>query len=303
MAVFRVEKTGDYTIMSNHHFKNRELSLKAKGLLSLMLSLPEDWDYTLVGLSVINKEGVDAIREGLKELEKFGYVERKRARNVEGQLKGTEYIIHEVPTLENPTLDNPTQANPTLENPTQENPTQLNTNRQNTNQEKTKEKNTDDIKDSSNLISSLNPFSYEGGNVDKFDEPDEMRRDEMRSPKNYDFWKKQIQTNVEYKFLLQAYPYDQKLIDELISLMVETVMATGGYIQIASGKYPHSLVKEKFLGLDYSHMEYVFSCFKENTKIHEVKNIKQYMKALLFNATSTIDSYYTAMVNHDMYNY
>ena len=157
MAVFRVEKTGDYTIMSNHHFKNRELSLKAKGLLSLMLSLPEDWDYTLVGLSVINKEGVDAIREGLKELEKFGYVERKRARNEEGQLKDTEYIIHEVPILEKPMLENPTPANPTLDNPTLEKPTQgnpmqLNTNRQNTNQEKTKESNTKEINNSSNPI-------------------------------------------------------------------------------------------------------------------------------------------------------
>lgn len=149
MAVFRVEKNNDYTIMGNHHFKNRELSLKAKGLLSLMLSLPEDWDYTLTGLAVINKDGVDSIREGLKELERTGYVERRRARNQDGQLKGTEYIIREKPILENQT-----QENATLEKPTQENPMQLNTNRQKTNQEKKNESNTDVINNSSNLISS-----------------------------------------------------------------------------------------------------------------------------------------------------
>ena len=69
MAVFRVERTRDYTVMSNHHLKNRSLSLKAKGLLSVMLSLPDEWDYTLRGLAAISKEGVDAIREAIRELE------------------------------------------------------------------------------------------------------------------------------------------------------------------------------------------------------------------------------------------
>lgn len=145
MVVFRVEKNSDYTIKGNNHFKNRELSQKAKGLLSLMLSLPENLDYTLTGLAVINKDGIDSIREGFKELERADYVERKRARNQDGQLKGTEYIIREQPILENPTQTNPTFEKPKLENPmlgkpTKENPMQLNTNRQKTNQENTKEK-------------------------------------------------------------------------------------------------------------------------------------------------------------------
>ena len=310
MAVFRVEKTGDYTIMSNHHFKNKELSLRAKGLLSLMLSLPEDWDYTLVGLSVINKEGVDAIREALKELEKFGYVERHRARNEGGQLKGTEYIIHEQPILEKPTLENPTLVKPMLEKPTQEkptldNPTQLNTKRSKTNPERKKELNTDVINDQSNLISSLNPFSCECGNVENSDEPDEMRKDEKREPKhnNYDFWKKQIQTNVDYKSLRTAHPYDLRLIDEIIEIMVETVMSNGDTIQIASNKYPHSIVKERFLNVDYEHIQYIIDCFKENAKMKDIKNIKQYLKAAIFNAPATIDSYFTAMVQRDMYGY
>ena len=134
MAVFRVEKNSGYTVMSNHHLRNQELSLKAKGLLSQMLSLPDNWDYTLKGLSLINREKIDAIREAIRELERAGYIVRSRERDEKGRLRGADYIIYEfpkkpvsdLPTLENPTLDNPTQENPTLENPTLENPTQLN---------------------------------------------------------------------------------------------------------------------------------------------------------------------------------
>ena len=128
MAVFRVEKNSGYTVMSNHHLRNRALSLKAKGLLSQMLSLPEDWDYTLQGLARINRESIDAIRQAIRELEQAGYIQRSRERDEKGRLRGADYVIFELPqpvpasvspTLENPTLENPTQENPTLENPTQ----------------------------------------------------------------------------------------------------------------------------------------------------------------------------------------
>ena len=114
--------------MSNHHLRNKELSLKAKGLLSQMLSLPEDWDYTLAGLSYINQEKIDAIREAVRELERAGYIQRSRERDEKGRLRGADYVIYEqphteptpdLPTLENPTLENPTQEKPTLENPMQ----------------------------------------------------------------------------------------------------------------------------------------------------------------------------------------
>ena len=139
MPVFRVERNTGYTVMSNHHLRNKELTLKAKGLLSQMLSLPEDWDYTLAGLSHINREKIDAIREAVKELEKAGYIVRSRERDEKGRLRGADYIIYEQPQLPEkqaddeqppildcPTLENPTLDNPTLEKPTLENPTQLN---------------------------------------------------------------------------------------------------------------------------------------------------------------------------------
>ena len=136
MAVFRVERNKGYTVMSNHHLRNKELTLKAKGLLSQMLSLPEDWDYTLAGLSLINRESIDAIRTAVWELEKAGYITRRQGRDDKGKMTAIEYTIYEQPqppaaaspepknpTLENPTTDKPILENPTPDKPTTENPT------------------------------------------------------------------------------------------------------------------------------------------------------------------------------------
>lgn len=163
MAVIRVEKTKDYTTMSNYHFREKDMSLKAKGLLSMILSLPEDWDYTLEGLSLLCKDGVDSVRTALRELKEFGYVETARVRDEKGHLRDAEYVVYErpvtlheeksaaeqkeqeeekpvleepileEPTLEKPILENPTLDNPTLEKPILENPRQLNTNISSTN--------------------------------------------------------------------------------------------------------------------------------------------------------------------------
>ena len=97
MAVFRIEKTRDYTVMSNYHLRDMSLSLKAKGLLSLMLSLPENWDYTMKGLARICKDGIDSISGGIRELEAHGYLVRARVRNENGQLGSIEYTILEQP--------------------------------------------------------------------------------------------------------------------------------------------------------------------------------------------------------------
>ena len=111
MSVFRVEKNKGYTVMSNHHLRNHTLTLKAKGLLSQMLSLPEDWDYTLQGLAQINKESIDAIREAVRELERAGYIKRSRERYERGCLRGTVYTIYEQPHA-GPTPEEPAQALP-----------------------------------------------------------------------------------------------------------------------------------------------------------------------------------------------
>ena len=122
MAVFRIERTRDYTVMSNHHLRNGKLSLKAKGLLSMMLSLPEDWNYTTRGLAAICKEGVDAIGGALRELETAGYIVRHQLRDRQGRISDTEYVIYEQPQPKNPDTPQPDTASPDTENPDMDKP-------------------------------------------------------------------------------------------------------------------------------------------------------------------------------------
>ena len=144
MAVFRVERIKDYTVMSNHHLRNKNLSLKAKGLLSQMLSLPDDWDYTLKGLAAINKESVDAIRTAIWELEDAGYVVRTRVRDERGCLRGCDYYVYEYPQTPSsgssssaesvpPILEPLTSDSAALGNPIQLNKEIQNKEKQNTN--------------------------------------------------------------------------------------------------------------------------------------------------------------------------
>ena len=298
MAVFRVEKNKGYTVMSNHHLRNKELSLKAKGLLSQMLSLPEDWDYTLAGLSLINREKIDAIREAVRELENAGYIQRSRERDEKGCLRGTTYVIYEqppkldLPTLEKPTLDNPTLEKPMLEKPTLENPTQLNKELLKTNLP-TKEKLNTDISSTHSIpFHSLNPSPLEDAA-----QPPERKRKEATDA--YRVYEEIIKDNIEYEHFIKHTDFEKERLDEIVSLILETVCTSRKTIRIAGDDYPAELVKAKFMKLNSSHIEFVFACMSENTT--KIRNIKQYLKAVLFNAPNTIDSYYTALVNHDMY--
>ena len=295
MAVFRVERNKGYTVMSNHHLRNKELSLKAKGLLSQMLSLPEDWDYTLAGLSFINREKIDAIREAIKELERAGYIVRSRERDEKGRLRGTDYVIFEqpqtspvsdLPTLDNPTLEKPTQEKPTLENPTQLNKDIL-----------SKEQSITDLSSTDSIpFHSLNPLPFAHGEAAT---PPERKRTEAKSNSAVEIYREIIKDNIEYDHLIQNCKIDKDRLDEIVDLMLETVCTARKTIRIAGDDYPAELVKSKFLKLNSSHIEFVLDCMRENTT--KVRNIKQYLKAVLFNAPSTIDSYYTALVNHDLY--
>ena len=295
MAVFRIEKTRDYTVMSNHHLRDKSLSLKAKGLLSLMLSLPEEWDYTTKGLARICKDGVDSICAGVRELEEHGYVIRQRVRNPNGQLGAIEYTILEQPRppepkpqkpeRENPVLDNPEQAYPVLEEPEQGNPAQLNTKKSSNQGLNTDLSNTE----VSNPIQS-NPYE------DELQAADGMGTDTRSSREIY---REIILENIEYRHLVQNNQIDRERLDELVELIVDTVCSARKTIRIAGDDYPAEVVKSRFMKLDSSHIEYVLSSMQENTTY--VRNIKKYLLAALYNAPSTISSYYTSLVNHDLY--
>ena len=286
MAVFRIEKTRDYTVMSNYHLRDMSLSLKAKGLLSLMLSLPENWDYTMKGLARICKDGIDSISGGIRELEAHGYLIRARVRGANGQLGSIEYTILEQPkalspTQEKPIQENPVQVNPMLDAPIQENPAQLNKEESSNYPSKTDLSIT---QESSPILSSPPAPKERAG------------QDGMRNRESY---RALILENIEYDVLSQNVQLDKDRLDELVELMVDTVCSNREMIRVAGDDYPAEVVRSRFLKLNASHIEYVLDRMRENTTY--VRNIKKYLLAALYNAPVTMDSYYTSLVSHDLY--
>lgn len=283
MAVFRVERTKNYTVMSNHHLRNPELTLKAKGLLSMMLSLPEAWSYSIRGLAAICKEGVDAIGAALKELETQGYIVRHQLRDDKGRISDTEYVIYELPHTDCPYTENPYMDKPDTAQPDTEN------------REETNIDITSNEKSNKNLsiIPSI-PFLP----AETAARPPDTKRSEakLREIENY---REIILENIDYDVLLQDLPYDHDRIEEIAELLVETVSTSKQYIRVAGNDYPADVVKSRFLKLNCEHIKYVFDCLKENTT--KIRNIKQYLLTTLFNAPTTIDNYFSSLVNHDMY--
>ena len=257
-----------------------------------MLSLPEDWDYTLAGLSYINRESIDAIRTAVWELEKAGYITRRQGRDEKGKMTAIEYTIYEQPQppeLDCPVLENPTADNPTTENPTSENPMQLNKDIS------SKEKTTTDVSITDSIPILSRPFPSE----DEAAQPPERKGTGAKSQSAVEIYREIIKDNIEYEHLCQyAKGIDRDMLDEIVDLLVETVCSARKTIRIAGDDYPAELVKSKLMKLNSSHIEFVFDCISKNTT--EIRNIKKYLLAVLFNAPSTINGYYTALVAHDM---
>jgi len=264
------------------------LSLKSKGLLSVMLSLPEDWDYTLKGLACISKDGVDAIREAVRELERAGYIVRTRMRNEKGQLKNTEYVIYErpvpvsqkpveeTPVQESPMLENPMQDNPVQESPAQATPVQGNPTQLITNQLRTYESNTQ----------RSNPYQSNPVRADGWDEMDLGTINRTRF---------EVMEQIEYDAIVQ--PHNREMLDEVVELMTEALCSTKARITVSGNDFPAEYVKDRLRKLDCNHIEYVFDALSK--KRTDVRNIKQYMLTTLFNAPSTISSYYDAVARRD----
>ena len=293
MAVFRIERTRDYTVMSNHHLRNHELSLKAKGLLSMMLSLPDDWNYTTRGLAKICKEGVDAIGNALRELETAGYIVRHQLRDRQGRISDTEYVIYEQPQPRQPETPQPDTAvpdtaspdteNPYMDKPDTEKPAELNIEKSNTQKSITQGASTDSIPFREPAAAQL---------------PERKGRDAM-SVSEMESYRDLILENIEYDHLCREFTTYREDLDEIVELMVETVCAKRKTTRIAGSDFPHEVVRSRFLKLDSSHIEFVMECLRNNTT--EIRNMKQYLLAVLFNAPTTISNHYTAQVNHDMY--
>ena len=283
MAVFRIERTRDYTVMSNHHLRDKALSLKSKGLLSMMLSLPEDWNYTTRGLAKICKEGVDAIGGALRELESAGYIVRNQMRDRQGRISDTEYVIYEQPQPKAPDTASPDTENPYLADPDTEKPAELNIEKSKTQKQTTDVPSTDSI-----------PFrGFAAARPPERKGRDAMSVEEMQEYRDL------VLENIEYDHLCREFATYREDLDEIVELIVETVCARRKTTRIAGADFPHEVVRSRFLKLDSSHIEFVMECLHNNTT--EVRNMKQYLLTVLFNAPTTMNNHYTAQVNHDMH--
>ncbi len=333
MAVFRVERTHNYTVMSNYHLRDKSLSLKAKGLLSQMLSLPEDWDYTLAGLARINAEGKDAIRAAVVELEKAGYVQRRQTTDKVGKFSANEYIIREYPVAQ------PSSAQPLPENPTTEEPPAVSTATEKTTQIK-KDLQTKDneiltsqsteslpfpsalvVASSASLVSpqaakltrcAVPPLPTKTTALGFCGDPESpaavhaqppetkgRKRSRRMSRGEMDAYRELLQENIDYEDFVREHSWNQDQLDEMIELMVEAVCSQKETIRVAGNDFPQAVVKSRLLKLNGEHIRFVFDCLRENTT--QVRNMKQYLLTVLYNAPATMESYYAARVNHDLY--
>ena len=272
-TIFRVEKSGNFTIMSNVHLKDKRLSLRAAGLLSKILSLPPEWDFTLSGLAKITSDGVDSVRAAVRELKNFGYITRKQLRDERGRMSQNEYHVYEDPKqnpdfseqtdkkiLCKPLSESPSSENPSTVNPTTDTYYILNTNKSNT---------------YSSITQSRAPRGSDGG----------TEREKYSSL---------IRENIDYDCFAE-----KEKVDELVEIMVDVVCSNRKTVRVNGEDLPTEIVKSRFLKLDYSHIDYVLTALQRNTS--EVRNIRAYLVTALYNAPATIGNYYSAWVNHDMY--
>ncbi len=253
MAVYRVERTRDYTVMSNYHLKDTSLSLKAKGLLSMFLSFPEDWNYSTRGLAAICKEGVDAIGSTIKELEKAGYIIRRQLRGANGRITDTEYIIYEKPQPQEPPApdadepdmpppdtasphtENPDVAGPDMAAPHTENPAQLNINQFKTQKSNTQRSNTHSFPPPTPSETPAQPVE---GMKEIFEKRDEIR------------------DQIEYDLIVT--PSNREQLNEFVEIMLEVALSRTPTMKIGrDAEYPTAFVRQRFEQITSAHIEKV----------------------------------------------
>lgn len=275
MAVYRVNKNRSYTVMANFHLRDKNLSLKAVGLLSKMLSFNDGWKFSTRGLSAICKEGPDAILSALKELEKHGYLVRHRQRDDKGRMSSMVFEIYEEPQPDLPHTDNPHMENPDVDNPDMDKPHEENPSQINTNQVITQERN--------NSLS-----KYQSINLDGMDGIDERAR-----------YEELIRDNLELEILSQDHRFNTDRVNEMVEIMLDAICSTRPTIRINGEDMPQPVVKSRFLKLDSGHIDYVLQAMNDCPS--DIRNIRAYLLTALYNASLTIDNYYSARVNYDFH--
>lgn len=291
--IFKIvkDKKQGFTIVPNQLAFDENISLKSTMLLIIMLALPPTWDLTIKGLAKLKKDGIDSIRTGINELEKAGYISKKRIRNEKGQVQGTEYTVYETldlnPKLNNnspdneentnfpPKLDFPIQVEttkfdePKLENPILENPTQLNTKLLNT-------KYINQSYQDNNNININNTYR-----CDEMDSIDKIDRKDIKA---------ELKKQLNYENLISRNETDKKQINSIINILADVMSSRSQSIRIGGENKPLEEVTQRFKQLTDKHIAYVLECLNKNAD--KPRNIRAYLLTSLFNAPSTMDCYY-----------
>lgn len=308
--VVRTEKNRNYTVMSNYHLRDKSISLKAKGLLSIMLSLPDDWDYSNRGLAGIVKEGVSCVGSGLRELEKAGYIKRTQLRDAHGRISDTEYIIYEKPHKEEASETEKASPNKVISDESDffepkkisyatepytenkdtvvvdtENRTQLNTNKSNT-----KRLNTDCIK-----YPSINKADPQATADDE--RTDSTLETSERWIDRYNKTISAIKNQIDYDDLIVS--NNAELINDIVSIMAEVLLVDTPYYTIENKQIPAELVRINLRKITYGRLETFLLDFSR--LYSKIKNPKNYLITALYNIASTAETSITNRVNHDMY--
>lgn len=295
MKKYITKKEKGFVQISNSILSDPNISLKAKTVLAIMLSLPDNWDFSIEGISGKCKESKDCIAKAINELIDAGYVIRTKTRGADGRITKWEYEVFEEPCKiieqsneepcgelpdtalshqEIPEEDYPEQDFPELDNPSTETKDTYNT--------------IINKKENNNIL-----FSNIKSN------PIQSKHKISFSMSEIELKELEVKDNIEYDILLQKFPTKHTMIDEIVNLMVEVLCSKRETITIASDTHPIEQVKERFNSVDSGHIEYILECLDNNTT--KIFNIKKYLMSVIFNAPKTMDNYYTAVVKYDLY--
>ena len=295
MKKYITKKEKGFVQISNSILSDPNISLKAKTVLAIMLSLPDNWDFSIEGISGKCKESKDCIAKAINELIEAGYVIRTKTRGADGRITKWEYEVFEEPckTIEQsneepcedlpdtalshqeiPEEDYPEQDFPELDSPSTETKDTYNT--------------IINKKENNNIL-----FSNIKSN------PIQSKHKISFSMSEIELKELEIKDNIEYDSLLQKFPNKHAMIDEIVNLMVEVLCSKRETITIASDTHPIEQVKERFKSIDSGHIEYILECLDNNTT--KIFNIKKYLMSVIFNAPKTMDNYYSSAVKYDLY--
>lgn len=267
-----------FTVVAQNITKDERLGMKERGLLVTLLSLPDDWEYSVLGLTKILPDGRDAIQASVRKLEQTGYLKRVQSKNEKGKFAGYDWEVTDTPFTEEPFTEKPLTDNPSTDNPSAEKPPQLNTNESNIDTSNT---------DKSNTKKSIN-LSAEGGAHGLSEEHNDVDRLMDREIV------KKIKEQIDYDVLCQS------INEEDLSIAIDAIAAL--YMTTKPQEFNNTsvspeLIRQRAEQIDSTHVEYVFNCFYQNRT--RIQNIVSYFKTAMFNAPSTIGAYYANAVRAD----